>query len=71
MTYRMVIEWYEPGGVFIVNVPELEGRVSQPVAEGKTRKQALQRAEDMLETVAEVARERGDPLPPPQGARIA
>lgn len=66
MNYRMVVEWYAPGNVYIVSVPELEGRVSQPIAEGKTRKQALQRAEDMLDLLVSSAREEGDPLPEPQ-----
>lgn len=40
MKYSMVIEWYAPGNVYIVRVPELAERVSQPIAEGKTREEA-------------------------------
>ena len=65
MNYSMVVEWYAPGNIFIVRVPELAERVSQPIAEGKTRGEAVFNAEDMLETLIEVANERSDPLPEP------
>lgn len=65
MSYSMIVEWYAPGTVYIVRVPELDGRVSQPIAEGKTREQAIVRAEDMLELLVEEAKREGDPLPEP------
>lgn len=66
----MVIVWYAPGNVYIVSVPELAERVSQPIAEGKTRKQAIFRAEDMLELLVEEAIREGDPLPEPQTVTV-
>lgn len=68
--YRLVVDWYEPGHKFIVSAPELEERVSQPIAEGKTREEAIFNAEDMIETLVEAAEEEGDPLPEPQKVAI-
>lgn len=70
MNYSMVVEWYAAGNIFIVRVPELAERVSQPIAEGKTRKQAVFRAEDMLELLVEEALREGDPLPEPQTVTV-
>lgn len=68
MTYRMIVDWYAPGKRYIVSVPELEDFVSQPIAEGKTREEAVRRAEDMLDLLEDEAKRDGRPLPTPATA---
>jgi predicted RNase H-like HicB family nuclease len=60
--YSMTIEWEPQGGVFVVTVPELPGCRTH----GKTYEEAVTQAQEVIELWIDVAREDGDPIPPPR-----
>ena len=66
MKYRMVIEWSDEDGAYVVYLPQWEGLVYQPVTDGATYEEAARKGANVLETLVRVAREDGRPLPQPK-----
>jgi predicted RNase H-like HicB family nuclease len=60
MRYRVLIEQDEDG-VFVAEVPNLPGCVSQ----GDTREQALTNVREAIAAYVESLEDHGDPVPPP------
>ncbi len=60
--YQMVIYWSAEDNAYIVEVPELPGCM----ADGKTRQEALENAEVIIQEWIETAREDGRSIPTPQ-----
>ncbi len=60
MRYRVLIEQDEDG-VFVAEVPNLPGCVSQ----GDTREQALANVREAIAAYVESLEDHGDPVPPP------
>ena len=61
--YEIIIFWSEEDSVFIAEVPELPGCM----ADGKTYKDALQNAENIISEWIETAQSIGRPIPTPKG----
>ena len=61
--YEMIIYWSEEDDCFLVEVPELPGCM----ADGKTRAEALEKAERIMQEWIEIAKEDGRPIPVPRG----
>lgn len=59
--YTIIIQWDERGDIYVVSVPELPGCMTH----GKTYEEALQQAQDAIESWVQVAKELGRPIPPP------
>jgi predicted RNase H-like HicB family nuclease len=61
--YEVIIYWSEVDQSFVAEVPELPGCAP----DGKTYREALENAEDVIEEWIETAREFGRPIPEPKG----
>lgn len=61
--YEIILYWSKDDEAFIAEVPELPGCM----ADGKTRKEAIENAETIIEEWLEVAKEEGRPIPAPRG----
>lgn len=61
--YQMLIYWSDEDQSYIVEVPELPGFM----ADGKTRQEALAKAETIVQEWIETARDLGRAIPMPQG----
>ena len=61
--YEIILYWSKDDEAFIAEVPELPGCM----ADGKTRKEAIENAERVIDEWIEIAREDGEPIPTPRG----
>lgn len=64
--YQMIIYWSEADSSFIVEVPELPGCM----ADGKTIKDAIDNAHEIISEWIEYAKEDGREIPEPKGKKI-
>jgi len=60
--YSMHIQWSEEDQAYIVTVPELPGCQTH----GHTYEEAVQQGQDAIESWIMVAKQDGDPIPPPR-----
>lgn len=60
--WRLVIEWSDEDGVYVVTVPELPGCMTH----GATPEEAVRQGRDAIATWLAVAHKWGDPVPPPR-----
>ena len=61
--YESIIYWDQADGIFVVEVPELAGCK----AHGKTKREALENAEQAVALWLETARSQGREIPSPKG----
>jgi len=61
--YSIIIQWSEEDQLFLVTLPEFTD-VMQPCTHGKDYQQALQNAQDLIESLIEIYQEDNKPLPP-------
>lgn len=61
--YEIILYWSAEDDAFIAEVPELPGCA----ADGVTRMEALENAENVIREWIETARELGRPIPEPKG----
>jgi predicted RNase H-like HicB family nuclease len=61
--YEIIIFWSEDDEAFVAEVPELPGCM----ADGKTYREALENAEQIIGEWIETAQEEGRPIPQPKG----
>ena len=61
--YEIILYWSKDDDAFIAEVPELAGCM----ADGKTRREAIENAERVIDEWIEIAREDGEPIPEPRG----
>ncbi len=64
--YEIIIYWSDVDGVFVAEVPELQGCA----AHGDTQEAALAQVSQAMDLWVETAREFGDPVPEPKGERL-
>lgn len=60
--YSLILEWDPCDQIYVVTVPELPGCMTH----GATYEEAVAQAQDAIASWIEVAREDGDPIPPPR-----
>jgi len=60
MKYRVLIEQDEEG-IFVAEVPELPGCISQ----GQTRPEVLENVQEAIEAYLESLKAHNEPIPPP------
>ncbi|HUE97331.1 MAG TPA: type II toxin-antitoxin system HicB family antitoxin [Longimicrobiaceae bacterium] len=65
MKFRLLIH-VDEDGVFVAEVPNLPGCVSQ----GRTREEAVSNAREAIRLYLESLEEHGDPVPPPLSEEI-
>ena len=61
--YEIIIYWSDKDNAYLVEVPELPGCM----ADGKTYREALSIAEQIIQEWIETAKELGRPIPTPKG----
>ncbi len=61
--YEIILYWSKDDNAFIAEVPELAGCM----ADGKTRAEAIQNAETVIEEWIDTARDEGREIPVPRG----
>ncbi len=61
--YEIILYWSAEDDAFIAEVPELPGCA----ADGRTRMEALENVETVIQEWIDTARERGRPIPDPKG----
>lgn len=69
--YSMTIQWSDEDQLFLVTVPEFVGRVVMPCTHGKTREEATQHGEEVIEMYLEAWQEEGEPIPEPKTLQVA
>ena len=66
LKYRIVIQWSDEDNCYLVSLPDFPGQ--QWRTHGDTYAEAVKNGEEVLESLIEVYRELGEPLPQPQVA---
>jgi antitoxin HicB len=66
MNYSIIIEWSDVDQCYVVTLPEWADKFAMPCGEGRTYDDALQSAEDALETFIDLAIKNKEPLPSPR-----
>ena len=61
--YELIIFWSDKDDAFLVEIPELPGCM----ADGKTREEAVNNAEEVIKLWIETARSLGRKIPKPRG----
>jgi len=61
--YEIIIHWDEEDGIFVADVPELNGCM----AHGSDYDSALQNIKEAIQLWIDTAKEFGDPIPEPRG----
>jgi antitoxin HicB len=64
--YSMLIQWSEEDRLYLVTLPEWEGRVLQPVTHGASYVEAAEMGREALALLILGARQEGQPLPAPR-----
>ncbi len=64
--YEVILYWSNEDNAFVAEVPELSGCM----AHGATQEAALKNAQEAVGLWIDTAREFGDPVPEPKGARL-
>jgi predicted RNase H-like HicB family nuclease len=64
--YSIVIQWSDEDNAFLVTLPEFS---RDPQTHGDTYKEAVKRAQEVLETLIEFYQDEGRPLPKPRKHR--
>jgi antitoxin HicB len=64
--YSMLIQWSEEDQLFLVTIPEFTDRVIMPCTHGKTREEATQNGEEVIEMYLEAWEAEGETIPQPR-----
>ena len=64
--FEIILYWSNEAQAFVAEVPELPGCM----AHGETQEAALRHVNDAMQLWIDTAREFGDPVPQPKGARL-
>jgi predicted RNase H-like HicB family nuclease len=68
--YSIIIQWSEEDQLFLVTLPEFTD-VMQPCTHGQTYEEALQNAQDLMESLIEIYQQDHKPLPLIQLSQVA
>ena len=66
MRYSMVIEWSDEDQVYLVILPEWDGKVNTPTTHGATYGEAVKNGAEVLADLVDICREHGWELPAPR-----
>ena len=69
--YSMIIQWSEEDQLFLVTIPEFADLVVMPCTHGKTREEAIQNGEQVIEMYLEAWQTEGQSIPKPTTLQIA
>jgi predicted RNase H-like HicB family nuclease len=69
--YSSLIEWSKADQLYLVTIPEFDGRVMQPCTSGKTYEEALHNAQDCIQACLEAWESDAEEAPQPREFAIA
>ena len=69
--YSMVVQWSEADRLFLVTIPEFADRVVMPCTHGKTRAEAIQNGEEVIDLYLTAWQAEGEFIPEPRTLQIA
>ncbi|MDM3853726.1 MAG: type II toxin-antitoxin system HicB family antitoxin [Aphanizomenon gracile PMC649.10] len=69
--YSMIVQWSDEDQLFLVTIPEFSHLVIMPCTHGKTRQQAIDNGEEVIEMYLEAWKIEGEPIPQPNTLQIA
>ncbi len=68
--YSMIIQWSEEDQLFLVTIPEFSDRIVMPCTHGKTRAEAINNGEEVIELYLEVYQLEGEFIPAPNTLQL-
>jgi antitoxin HicB len=68
--YSMILQWSNEDELFLVTIPEFSDRVVMPCTHGKTREEAICKAEEVIEMYLEAWQAENEPIPAPYTLQI-
>ncbi|MEO1133207.1 MAG: type II toxin-antitoxin system HicB family antitoxin [Cyanobacteria bacterium J06639_1] len=68
--YSMTLQWSDEDGLYLVTIPEFKDRVVMPCTHGKTREEAIQNGEEVIEMYVEAWKAEGKPIPEPRKLQV-
>jgi predicted RNase H-like HicB family nuclease len=69
--YSMIVQWSDEDGLFLVTVPEFSELVLMPCTHGKTREEAIQNGEEVIEMYLEAWQAEGQTIPEARTLQVA
>jgi predicted RNase H-like HicB family nuclease len=69
--YSMIVQWSDEDQLFLVTIPEFAELVVMPCTHGKTRSEAIQNGEEVIEMYLEAWQAEGESIPEPTTLQIA
>lgn len=66
MHYTMGIQWSKEDQCFVVFLPDFAEFVMQPCTDGATYEEAARHGQEVIESLVELLKEEGKPLPKPK-----
>ncbi|MGH2501387.1 MAG: type II toxin-antitoxin system HicB family antitoxin [Ktedonobacterales bacterium] len=64
MHYTITVKWSDDDQTFVVYLPDWEGLLLQPCADGTTYAEAIQQGQEVLDDMIAVFKREGKQLPP-------
>jgi predicted RNase H-like HicB family nuclease len=69
--YSMILQWSDEDELFLVTIPEFSDRVVMPCTNGKTREEAINNGEEVIEMYLEAWETEGETIPEPSILLVA
>jgi predicted RNase H-like HicB family nuclease len=69
--YSMILQWSDEDELFLVTIPEFSDRVVMPCTNGKTREEAINNGEEVIEMYLEAWETEGETIPEPSTLLVA
>ncbi|BAZ41122.1 hypothetical protein NIES4101_70840 [Calothrix sp. NIES-4101] len=69
--YSMILQWSDEDELFLVTIPEFSDRVVMPCTHGKTREEAINNGEEVIEMYLEAWETEGETIPEPSTLLVA
>jgi len=69
--YSMIVQWSDEDRLFLVTIPEFADRVVMPYTHAKTRSEAIQNGEEVIEMYFEAWQAEGESIPEPRTLQVA
>jgi predicted RNase H-like HicB family nuclease len=69
--YSMIVQWSDEDGLFLVTIPEFSEIVLMPCTHGKTREEAIQKGEEVIEMYLEAWNMEGQTIPEAKTLQLA
>ncbi|MCU0547240.1 MAG: type II toxin-antitoxin system HicB family antitoxin [Oscillatoriaceae cyanobacterium Prado104] len=68
--YSTIVQWSDEDGLFLVTIPEFADRAVMPCTHGKTRSEAINNGEEVIEMYLEAWQAEGESIPEPRNLEV-